>query len=397
MGHPVLLIEGKDEGFSFGLDQWDKRQPDEPQNEIVIQGPREGFTETLTTNLSMLRRRIRSPQLKMRGMDIGTYTQTRVITAYIEGIADSRIVQQVTDRLQDIKIDGVLDAGYLEEFISNPKSPFPQVLTTERADVVTANLLEGRIAILVNGSPTSLIVPVTLASLLQSPEDYYTRGIFSTIVRWLRYTLFLVSLLLPSFYIALITFHQEMVPSDLMFRFVSSREAIPYPSLIEALPLEIALEALREAGLRLPKAVGPAITIVGALVIGEAAVSAGLVSQPLVIVVAITAIASFVIPRYFLGFPQRMLRFPLMFASATLGILGFVLSVLVILMHLSNLNSFGVPYLSPLSPAKTGEWKDIFIRVPWPYMNTRPSSTKAEQIDRQPNPSRDTQRRRNGR
>lgn len=375
-GNPIILIDRSKSGFSLGLSKWDKRAIESPEAENVVRGPREGFIETLSVNTSMIRRRIRNPKLKMNLLQIGKYTETEVTITYIEGIADKTLIKEVKNRIKRIDIDGVLESGVIEEFIEdNPYSPFPQVLATERPDVVTAGLLEGRVAILVDGTPFAMVVPATLYSLLQSNEDYYSRSIIATATRWLRYLLVLMSLLLPSLYVAILTFHQEMVPTTLLISIASSREQVPFPALIEALLMEVTFEALREAGLRLPKQLGSAVSIVGALIIGEAAVQAGIVSAPMVIVVAITGVASFTIPRYNAESAIRMLRFPIMFLAGTLGLLGIMLGIIAIIVHLSSLRSFGVPYLSPMAPMNVHGMKDVLIRTPLWKMNRRPHFT----------------------
>ena len=242
----------------------------------------------------------------------------------------------------------------------NPNSPFPQIMTTERPDVACSNLfLGGRAVILVEGTPFCLIAPISFFSLIQSQEDYYRRFMIGTLIRWLRYLFLGLSLLLPSVYIAVLTFHHEMVPSPLLLSMAASRETVPFPAIIEALIMEITFEALREAGVRLPKQIGSAVSIVGALVIGQASVQAGLVSAPMVIVVAITGISSFMMPRYIAGIAIRMLRFPIMLLAGTLGLLGIIMGVIAIVIHLCNLRSFGVPYLAPLAPLKGKELKDV--------------------------------------
>ncbi len=375
-GNPVILVDGKGTGFSLGLAKFEKRSVESPSAERVIRGPRDGFVETIGVNTSLLRRRIKRTELKLHSIEIGGYTKTKVVIAYIEGIADKTLIDEVKSRLNRIDIDGIMDSGMIEEFIEdNPYSPFPQVLATERPDVVTASLLEGRAAILVDGTPFSLVMPTTLYSLLQANEDYYERFIMATAVRWLRYLFLVMSLLLPSLYVAVITFHHEMIPTMLLISMAASREQVPFPALVEALMMEVTFEALREAGLRLPQQIGSAVSIVGALVIGEAAVSAGIVSAPMVIVVSITGIASFTIPRFPLAFALRMLRFPMILLAGTLGLLGIMLGIITIVIHLCTLRSFGVPYLSPMAPMKAQDLKDVLIRAPWWKLKTRPHLT----------------------
>lgn len=394
-GNPILLCEGESDGFSLGLAKWEKRSIEEPVAEGGIRGPREGFTESLGINTSLIRRIIKSPALKMQSINIGKYTKTTVVIAYIEGIVDKTLIEEINNRLKRIEIDGILESGYIEEMIEdNPYSPFPQILSTERPDIACSSLLEGRAVILTEGTPFSLIAPISFFSLLQSHEDYYQRFLVGTIVRWLRYLFLVMSLLLPSVYIAVLTFHQEMVPATLLLSMAAAREAVPFPAIVEALIMEVTFEALREAGVRLPKQIGSAVSIVGALVIGQSAVQAGLVSAPMVIVVALTGIASFMIPRYVAGIAVRMLRFPIMLLASTLGLLGIMMAVILITIHLCSLRSLGEPYLSPLAPLKPSELKDTLWRSPLWKMNTRPHFTAEANIYRQsqdqaPNPKND--------
>jgi hypothetical protein len=398
VGNPVVLIDQQSHGLSMGLAKFEKRSIEEPSAESVVRGPRDGFTETLSINTAMLRRKLKSPNLKMNTMSIGRYSQTQVVVMYIDGLVDQTLLEEVNNRLSRIDVDGVLESGYIEGFIEDyPYSPFPQMLNTERPDVVAANLLEGRFAILVDGTPFAIIAPITFYSFYQASEDYYQRFLMGTLIRWLRYIFLLIALLLPSTYVAILTFHQEMVPTILLLSVAKSREEIPFPALVEALIMEITFEALREAGLRLPKQVGSAVSIVGALVIGQAAVSAGLVSAPMVMVVAITGIASFSIPRYNAAIAIRMLRFPIMFMAGTLGLLGIMLSLITIIIHLSTIRSFGVPYLSPMAPMKGKEMKDVLMRAPWWSLKTRPRLTGNRNTYRQsngqnPSPTRETKR-----
>lgn len=383
-GNPLLLYEGEASGYSLGLAKREKRAIEEPVAEGGVRGSREGFTESLEVGISLLRRIIKSPALKMQAMKIGNYTKTNVVLAYVEGIADQTLIDEMMNRLNRIQIDGILESGYIEEMIEdNPYSPFPQIMATERPDVACSNLLEGRAVILVEGTPFCLIAPISFFSLLQSHEDYYQRFMIGTFIRWLRYLFLGISLLFPSLYVAVLTFHQEMVPAQLLLSMAASRDGVPFPALVEALLMEISFEALREAGVRLPKQVGSAVSIVGALVIGQAAVQAGLVSAPMVIIVAITGISSFMIPRYAAGISIRLLRFPIMLLAATLGLLGIVMGVIAIAIHLCTLRSFGVPYLTPLAPLKGHELKDALWRSPLWMMDTRPHLTGESNLYRQ--------------
>ncbi|MBM7643991.1 spore germination protein KA [Scopulibacillus daqui] len=375
-GNPVILVHNLNTGLAVALPHWEMRSIEDPAAESVVRGPREGFVETIRVNTSLIRRKIKSPQLKMKSMVIGKYTQTQIVITYIEGICNQRLLKEIENRLNKISIDGILESGYIEEMIEdNPYSPFPQVLSTERPDVVSANLLEGRAAILVDGSPFALIMPISFWSLMQSSEDYYQGFIVGTTIRWLRYFFLCVALLAPSLYVAILTYHQEMLPTTLLLTIAQSREQIPFPALVEALLMELTFEALREAGVRLPKQVGAAVSIVGALVIGQAAIQAGLASAPMVMVVAITGIASFLIPRYSMATSIRLLRFPIMFLSGFLGLTGLMLGVITLVIHLCSLRSFGVPYLDPLGPTKKSSLKDVLFRAPMWSQTTRPHFT----------------------
>lgn len=372
-GDTVLLINGFKQSLFISEQSWEQRSVDEPVSEAVVLGPREGFTENIRTNTSMIRRRLKTTTLKFESIKVGKLSKTEVVITYLDSIAQQSIVEEVRSRLNEINIDAIEDSGYILEFIEdNPYSLFPQVLQTERPDRVVGNLLEGRIGIIVENSPFALIVPVTFFQMMNSPEDYYGRFIMTSFIRFIRYLFLLVAMLFPAIYIAVTTFHHELLPTNLLFSVAASREKVPFPAVIEALLMEITFEALREAGLRLPRPIGSTVSIVGALVIGQAAVEAGIVSAPLVIVVSTTGIASFMFPSYPLTGAIRLLRFLMIFLAATLGFYGILLGVLFILVHLVQLRSFGVPYLSPIAPFNFNNLKDIFVRAPWWKMNERP-------------------------
>ncbi|MFB5189847.1 spore germination protein [Alicyclobacillus fastidiosus] len=385
----LLLIDDEPVGLSFNVVGGENRSIQEPNTEAVVRGPREGFIENVSINLSMLRRRIRTASFKVESFDIGVYTKTKVVLCYVDGIVDQRVVDEVRKRLERIDTDAVIDSGYIEEFIEdNPYSPFPQVQNTERPDVVTSQLLEGKVSILVNGSPFALIVPINLWGMMQASEDYYERYMIANAIRALRFGFLFINLYLPSLYVAITTFHQEMLPTKALLSIAAAREVTPFPAIMEAFIMEITFEALREAGVRLPKTVGSTISIVGALVIGQAAVQAGIVSAPMVIVVSITGIGSFVIPRYNLAISLRMLRFPMILLAGTLGLFGIVVATLAVVIHLSSLRSVGVPYLAPVSPFAGRDMKDVFVRAPHWAMQRRPRQTGKQNPRRQTDSTR---------
>ncbi|ULL18557.1 spore germination protein [Paenibacillus sp. H1-7] len=381
----ILLVDGEHTIIELPMAKHEKRAIDEPPNEPGIRGPREAFIEDLSTNLTLIRRRLKTSKFKTENMRVGALSKTRVVIAYIDGLCKPELLEEVKYRLSKIEIDGVLGSSVVEEYLDDtPFSPFPQLQYTERPDIMAAALLEGRVAIIVDGSPIALIAPVTLMMLLQSSEDYYQRFVASTWIRWIRYVFLFVSLLLPSTYVAITTFHPEIIPSKLLLTVMSSREIVPFPALIEAFIMEISFEALREAAIRIPKSIGQAVSIIGALIIGTAAVEAGIVSAAMVIIVSLTGIASFISPHYDLGLSFRLLRFPIMILAGLFGLFGIACSLLFLYIHLINLRSFGVAYLSPITPFVPSDLKDTLVRAPWWLMNKRPkpSSTKNEMRQR---------------
>lgn len=386
-GDTVIIVDGEAEAFSIGTRGWESRGIEEPSTEQVVRGPKEGFTETIRTNSALIRRRIRDKNLTFEWFQIGRRSKTDIAIAYVKDIANEKIVQEVKDRLGRIDTDIILEGGYIEEFIQDESySPFPTVYNTERPDVVTAGLMEGRIAIIVDGTPFVLLVPALFINFMQSSEDYYQRADISTLIRILRYISFLLSLLVPSAYIAATTFHQEMLPTSLLISLSAQREGVPFPAVVEAIIMEITFEILREAGLRMPRAIGAAISIVGALVIGQAAVEAGLISATMVIVVSLTAISSFVIPKFNMSISTRMLRFGFMILAATFGLFGIILGLLMLVLHLTSLRSFGVPYMAPFAPTIPGDFHDTLIRSYLWNMKTRPSLVNQKDTDKNQTP-----------
>lgn len=392
-GQAVLLIEGTPQAIVSSVRQMEDRSVEEPQSEPLVRGPRDGFVESLRTNTTLIRRRLKTSRLKMEIFKVGTLSRTDVAVIYIDGIANNKIVDEVKRRIKRIEIDGVLESSYLEEFIEDdPSSIFPQVNTTERPDRMCACLLEGRVGILVDNTPICLIVPATFLQFLQSPEDYYNRFPYATFTRILRFVTMNIALLLPSAYIAVLTFHQEMLPTPLLISIAGQREGVPFPAFLEALMMEMVFEFLREAGVRLPRPIGQAVSIVGALVIGQAAVSAGLVTSAMVMVVSLTAIASFTIPTISGSYAVRILRFPMMVLAASFGLFGIMVGLMAILIHVCTLRSFGVPYITPLAPFSSSDFKDSFIRMPWWAMIRRPKfmglqDSKRQKLGQKPGPS----------
>ncbi|MBP3950492.1 spore germination protein [Bacillus sp. YZJH907-2] len=382
-GDTVLFVEDASEALIIGSKGWENRAISEPVTEAVVRGPRNGFTENLRTNMMQLRRQIRDPNLHFDSIIVGRRSKKEAVISYIGGIADPKVVEEFKYRIESIDIDEVLETGYIEQWIEDSfLSPFPQLQNTERPDRVAGSLLQGYVAVLLDGTPFALYGPSTLATTIQSPEDYYERWEIATLLRVVRYGAAFLATFLPAIYIALVSFHPGLIPSKLAFSIASTREGVPFPAVIEAFMMEITLELLREAGLRLPKPIGQTIGIVGGLVIGEAAVSAGIISPIMVIVVAITAISSFALPAYNLGISLRIIRFPIMVMSATFGLYGLIIAYIIINIHVANLKSFGVPYSTPFAPSLYSDWKDLVLRAPLTMLTKRPKMVNAQNTRR---------------
>ncbi|TYP49232.1 spore germination protein [Thermosediminibacter litoriperuensis] len=376
-GDTALFIDKLDRGLILNTRGWEKRSVQEPATEAVIRGPREGFTETYRVNVALVRRRIKDPNLKVQTIRLGRHTRTDVGVLYIKGIANPSIVEEVLKRLNSIDTSGVLESGYIEQMIEdNWLSFFPQFRRTERPDVAAASLMEGNVLIICDNTPFALIAPTTFYSLFQSPEDYYERWYIASLIRILRMTAAFLAATAPALYVAMISFHPGMLPTDLALSIGATREGVPFTTTVEALIMMLALEVLREAGIRLPGPIGQTIGIVGGLVVGEAAVRAGIVSPIMVILIAINAISSFAIPNFSLAVAFRLLAFIFLFLASVAGLYGLILGYLGLTIHLVTLKSFGSNYLSPLVSFKMKKAWDIFVRPPLPSIKERPDYTK---------------------
>ncbi|MGA9172731.1 MAG: spore germination protein, partial [Thermoactinomyces sp.] len=383
-GDTVVFLDGYRKALVVGTKGWSTRSVCEPHAEAVVRGPREGMSETIVFSISMIRHRLRDPFLRVKYYTKGKRTKTTIALLYIDGVCDEEIVKEVERRIQDIQIDGILESGYVEEFIVDQMwTPFPLVQNTERPDSVVAHLLEGQVAILVDGTPFALIAPAVFSQFYYSPEDYYERYLIATFLRFIRLLSLFIALLLPSLYIAFVSFHPEMVPSKLLIAMAAGRATVPFAPLLEALAMEISVEILREASIRLPGPIGPTIGIVGGLVIGQAAVQAGLISPAFVIVVGLTTISSYANPSYSAAISVRLLRFPMMLLASAFGLYGIMIGLMLLILHLVQLRSFGVPYMAPFAPLNLKELKDTILRVPWPWMKNRPTIYKVDDVVRQ--------------
>lgn len=387
-GDTLLLIDGFSEALIIDTKGWAARTVSDSDTEPLVRGPRESFTETLVTNLSLIRRKIKIPNLKFKFQEIGTKTKTLTCVCYIEGIANEKILQELQNRLDKIQIDGILESGYIEELIKDsPYSIFSTIGNTDRPDVVASKLLEGRIAVIVDGTPIVLTLPFLYMEYYQANEDYYDNFIFSSYNRMLRWVGFFLSTSTPAIYVALTTFHQEMIPTPLVLSISAARQGVPLPTVVEALLLLTVFSILREAGIRLPKPIGQAISIVGAIVLGESAVSAKLVSAPIVVVVALTGISGFLAPKMIA--PSVILRFLFLIPCAFLGLYGYIFSVIALTTHLVSMRSFGVPYMTNLGSYNKQDLKDLGIRAPWWHMYSRPKLIGSKDVARQKSSKQD--------
>ncbi|ASR46945.1 spore germination protein [Paenibacillus kribbensis] len=385
-GYCIFMIDRTEEFYILSSEKTYTRSTDEPENEGIIRGPHNGFIEQLSINLNLIRKQIINPSLVVRYYYVGSRTRTKIAIVYVQDLANPELVEEVKMRIKAISSDMVLPPGFIQEFTEdNPFSLFPQQLSTERPDRVTANLMEGRIAILAEGSPTALIAPVSFFAFYQSPDDYHGRWIISSFLRMIRMVSFLIAFTLPAVYIATIAFHSAILPLELAHTIKKSLGNIPFPAIIEAMLLELIFEVLREAGVRLPSRVGQTIGIVGGLVIGDAIVRAGLVSYTMIIVVSLTAISSFLVPSHEMSSAVRILRFPMMIAAALFGYIGIAFGLLILTIHLCKLETFGTPYFAPLAPFRLGDMKDVFIRFPIWTLHQRPHDSKAQKLKQQNN------------
>lgn len=372
-GNALVFFDGWNKAIMYAANNVQSRSVEEPISESVVKGPREGTVENMRTNVGLLRSRLQTSQFKLKNVMTGGKTRTNVLYGYVEDAVSPHTLAEFTKRISKADEMEVLETSYIEELIEDSVySPFPQYRYTERPDSAVAALLEGKIIVLVEGTGSILICPGLFTEFFQNSEDYYERTIISTFIRLLRIIAFFIALLLPSVYISLSTFHPELIPTVLLLAVLDTREGIPFPSLVEAIIMMLSFELLREAGIRLPRPVGSAVSIVGALIIGEAAINAGIASPIMVVIIAVTGIASFSIPQYAIAISLRLLQLPLMLLAATMGIFGMMIGLLWITLHLASLRSLGQPYFSPLAPLRLKQLSDTLIRSPLTLLNHSP-------------------------
>jgi spore germination protein len=381
-GETVLLIETCTKAIMLSSRGWPMRGIQEPAAETLLRGARDGFNETLKVTITLIRRRIRDPKLKVKYVQAGKRTKTDIAVLYIDDIVNRKVLEAVEKRLNNIDIDGVLESSYIEELIEDDVySPFPQIENTERPDAAASALLEGRVVIAVDNSPSVLIAPGVFVSFMQSSEDYYERWLSACMIRIIRYVSLPITLLLPALYVAVTQFHPNMLPTELALYVAASRANVPFPPFIEAIILELVIELVREASIRITGPVGSTIGLVGGLVIGQSSVQAGLITPIAVIVVALTAIASFTIPSYNFGTTLRMIRFAYIILAAVFGLFGISVGICVLIVHLCTLKSFGVPYMTPFSNfiENKNDLRDTIVRPRITNMVHKPQYLKSEE------------------
>ncbi len=378
-GSCVFIFDMIPHAVSCSMSDTEKRSIDEPVTEKNVRGPHDGFIESLDTNISLLRRRVKSDRLKFKTLSLGEQTHQKVAIAYIDGIANMDIVNSLYDKISKINIDGLPAIGYIEgSIVTHPNSIFPQLLSSERPDKAFSALLQGNVVVMQDGTPFVLIGPVSFFTFFQALDDYSTYWLHGSFLRILRIVGFIIAVLLPSFYIATTSFHYYIVPLDLLITLAESRARVPFPPIIEVLILEVIVEMIREAAVRLPTYIGTAISIFASLVIGQAAVDAGIVSNILIIIVGASAVASYIIPSFDMAMATRILRFSFTLAASVFGIIGIMMVFSMAIFHLISIESLGQPYFAPLAPFVAEDMKDTFLRFPLKHMRKRPSTSRTK-------------------
>lgn len=376
-GKIVFLIDGVNFAVACDLINIEKRAITEPDGEKNVRGSHDGFIESLKTNISLLRSKIKNSKLKFKSIVLGNLTNQSLVIAYIEGIANPKIVDDFYNKINNIKIDGLISIGYIEQLIVDSKpSVFPQYLATERIDRTVAALLEGKVAVLLDGVPYALIAPTSFFSFFDAPDDYSSNWIPGTLIRFVRFLSVITTLTLPGLYISITSFQYYLIPTDILVQLAKSRTAVAFPPVAEALMMEFTVLMIREASIRLPTYIGATIGVVGGIIIGQAAVSAGIVSNLFIIVVGIMAIASYVTPNYDFGMAITVLRIFILLMASLFGIVGMITCFSLLLMHLLSLESLDQPYFAPIMPLKIKDIKDTIIRFPLKLMKRRPNTAQ---------------------
>lgn len=363
-GFCVILADGVTHGIAIGVQGFEKRSVSEPSTHVNLRGSREGFVEAVRTNMSMLRRRIKSPDLVFKLSTVGSLSNTDICLCYIESKVSRELLGDIERRLENLPLSAILEGGYIQPFLEEKGSLiFDEAGITERPDTLAAKLYEGRVGILVDGTPFALIIPRLFTENFQTLDDYTQKPIYATIMRALRYLAFAASVLLPGFYVAIANFHPELIPNSLLLNLAASIQITPYNLLTECLLIHIFYEIMREAGLRMPSNLGHAVSIVGGIVIGDIVVSAGLIGAPLVLIVAVSSIASFIVPDLYNSIV--VMRFAFIIAGGMWGLFGITMLGMLFLLKICSMSPYGVPYTSPVSPFSLRGMRDTLIRTGW--------------------------------
>ncbi|WP_227765580.1 spore germination protein [Zhaonella formicivorans] len=388
VGSTVIFFDGCEWAIAVETKGFAFRSVEAAKTEQVVQGPQEGFVENIRSNISLIRKIIHSENLITEFLEVGERNKTNLAIMYLADLANPKLVKEVKKRITQIKTDYIPETGILEEMIEDhPFSLIPQTIKTERPDRVTSMLVEGKVAILVDNNPFVMLVPAFFFDFLHSPEDHYIRFPYGLWLRIIRIAAIFITLLLPAFYVAIATFHQEMIPTDLLLAITASKERVPFPTIVEMLLMEFSFELVREAGVRVPGVIGPTLGIVGTLILGQAAVAANIVSPVLIIIVAVTGLSSYAIPNYNIAFGFRFMRFFFIFLAAVLGFFGISTGLFVLLCTVVSMKSFGVPFFAPIAP-RTGPSYDLIVRHPEWNQELRPDYLQTLDVRRQPNISR---------
>lgn len=383
-GDSVLFFDGFAEAISIETKGFEHRGIERPTTEQSVRGAQNAFTEVLRVNTALIRTMLHSSDLITEMLSVGRRGHLNCAVMYLKSVANPKLIAEVKRRIESINVDFINDSGILEQFIvDSPRNPFPQTLSTERPDRVTAHLLEGRIGILLEGSPFGQVVPISFFTLMHSTDDFSLNIYYSNMLRIIRYIGAVLSLLLPALYLAISTFHQEAIPTELLLSIIAARSQVPFPTIIEILLMEFSFELVREGGLRIPGILGSTIGIVGALILGQAAVSAKIVSPIMVIIIALTGLSSYTIPEYRLASALRLLRFVFIFLALAMGLVGIACGFMILVAILCSMKSFGVPYMAPVAP-KTSSSGDIVLRTPVYKQKFRPDELNPQDTNRQP-------------
>ena len=377
-GWCLLFFPGERAALSFFTGTEEKRSVSAPAGETVLKGARDGFVESVRTNTSIVRRHLKAPELRIKEQTVGRQSLTLVDVLYLEGVTDPGLVEQLWDKLADMDVDGVFSTGGIEEYmVPAHRTPFPLVQYTERSDRFCAGLCEGRVGLLIDGIPLGYLTPAVLGNFLQAPQDKSNSWLLATALTLLRYGCMLLTLFLPALYVAMVTFHQEMIPTRLALSIIAAKQDVPFRSAFEVIVLLLAFEILQEAGLRLPQSIGQTVSIIGGLVVGSAAVEAKIVSPAVLIVVAIAGIAGYTMPSQELAGALRLWRFLLAVLASAAGLFGAVMGAAALVVHLAGLESFGVPYLTPFAVSAGAQAREhVFLRRPLPQIKQRPAALR---------------------